>query len=94
MKIFKYKKHSKYTRSEVHKIITRVCRFNPIWLRTVSLCLPYVNTFILFVEKKEEGSYELYWCPLISCFTGMRMGEITQFYLENVLEIKGNNRKK
>jgi integrase len=41
----------------------------------------------------EEGRYELYWSPLISCFTGMRMGEITQLYLENITEIKGNNRK-
>jgi len=25
-----------------------------IFLRIIFLCLPYVNTFILFVEKKEE----------------------------------------
>ena len=42
----------------------------------------------------EEGRYELYWCPLITCFTGMRMGEITQLYFENIVEIKGSHRKK
>ena len=33
----------------------RDCRFNPLKLRIVDLCLPFVKTIILFVEKKEEG---------------------------------------
>ena len=45
-------------------------------------------------EKKEEGRYELYWSYLIRVFSGMRMGEITQFYLDNIKEVKGNQRNK
>ena len=36
-------------------ICTRDCRFNSIYLRTIDLCLPFVNTIMLLVEKKEEG---------------------------------------
>ena len=32
----------------------------------------------------EGGRYELFWVPLISVFSGMRMGEITPLYLDNI----------
>ena len=44
--------------------------------------------------KIEERRYELYWTPFIGIFTGMRLGEITQLYLENIREIKGSHRNK
>ena len=42
----------------------------------------------------EKGRYELYWCPLISVFSGLRLGEITSLYLDNIKEISGNHREK
>ena len=42
----------------------------------------------------EKGRIELYWIPLISVFSGMRMGEITPLYLDNIKEIRGNHREK
>ena len=42
----------------------------------------------------EKDSYSRYWVPLISCFSGMRVGEICSLYLDNIREIKGNHRKK
>lgn len=42
----------------------------------------------------EKGRYELYWCPLISCFSGLRMGEITSLFIDNIKEISGNHRDK
>jgi integrase len=32
----------------------------------------------------EKGRYELYWTPLIGVFTGLRLGEITSLYLDNI----------
>ena len=40
----------------------------------------------------EGGRYELFWVPLISVFSGMRMGEITPLYLDNIRSIQGNHR--
>ena len=34
------------------------------------------------------GRYELYWTPLISIFSGMRLGEICPLYLDNIKKIK------
>lgn len=42
----------------------------------------------------EKGRYELYWVPLIGVFTGLRLGEITSLYLDNIREIGGNHRNK
>jgi len=42
----------------------------------------------------EKGRYELYWTPLIGVFTGLRLGEITSLYLDNIKEISGNHREK
>ena len=36
----------------------------------------------------------MFWVPLISIFSGMRMGEITPLYLDNIKEIRGNHREK
>ena len=44
--------------------------------------------------KVEEGRWELYWCPLISTFSGMRLNEICSLYLDNIRQIKGNHRDK
>ena len=35
-----------------------------------------------------DGRYELYWTPLISIFSGMRLGEICPLYLDNIKKIK------
>jgi integrase len=42
----------------------------------------------------EKGRYELYFVPLISLFSGMRLGEITSLYFDNIREIGGNHRNK
>ena len=63
-------------------------RFSELELKKIFRKENYIH-----FTKIEEGRYELYWCPLISCFSGMRMGEITQLYFEDITEIKGNNRK-
>ena len=42
----------------------------------------------------EKGRYELYWTPLIGVFTGLRLGEITSLYNDNIREISGNHREK
>jgi integrase len=42
----------------------------------------------------EKGRYELYWVPLIGVFSGLRLGEITSLYLDNIKEISGNHREK
>ena len=34
---------------------TKECQFNSLRMRTLHIFLPVVNTFILFVEKEEEG---------------------------------------
>ena len=36
----------------------------------------------------------LYWTPLIGVFSGLRLGEITSLYLDNIREIGGNHRNK
>ena len=63
-------------------------RFSELELKKIFRKENYIH-----FTKIEEGRYELYWCPLISCFSGMRMGEITQLYFEDITEIKGSNRK-
>ena len=42
----------------------------------------------------EKRRYELYWTPLIGLFSGLRLGEITSLYLDNIREISGNHREK
>ena len=42
----------------------------------------------------EKGRYELYWTPLIGVFSGLRLGEITSLYLDNIKEISGHHRGK
>jgi len=42
----------------------------------------------------EKGRYELYWVPLIGVFSGLRLGEITSLYLDNIRKIGGNHRNK
>ena len=44
--------------------------------------------------KIEGRRYELYWTPLIGVFSGLRLGEITSLYIDNVREIKGSHREK
>jgi len=44
--------------------------------------------------KIEGRRYELYWTPLIGVFSGLRLGEITSLYLDNIKEISGNHREK
>ena len=48
----------------------------------------------IYFTKIEERRYELYWVPLISVFSGLRLGEITSLYLDNIKEISGNHREK
>ena len=48
----------------------------------------------LHLTKVEKDNYSKYWVPLISCFTGMRCGEICSLYLDNIKEITGNKRTK
>lgn len=42
----------------------------------------------------EKRRYELYWTPLIGLFSGLRLGEITSLYIDNVKEIRGSHRSK
>jgi len=51
------------------------------------------ENFIHFT-KIEKGRYELYFVPLIGLFSGLRLGEITSLYLDNIKEISGNHREK
>jgi integrase len=44
--------------------------------------------------KIEDRRYELWWTPLIGVFSGLRLGEITSLYIDNVREIKGSHREK
>ena len=48
----------------------------------------------LHLTQVEKDSYSKYWVPLISCFTGMRVGEICSLYLDNIKEITGNKGNK
>ena len=48
----------------------------------------------IYFTKIEERRYELYWTPLIGLFSGLRLGEITSLYLDNIKEISGNHREK
>ena len=50
------------------------------------------ETYIHFTNI-EKGKYELYWTPLIGVFSGLRLGEITSLYLDNIREIKGSHRE-
>ena len=51
------------------------------------------GNYIHFTEI-EKGRYELYWTPLIGVFSGLRLGEITSLYLDNIRKIGGNHRNK
>ena len=51
------------------------------------------QNYLHFTEV-QKGRIELFWVPLISIFSGMRMGEITPLYLDNIKEIRGNHREK
>ena len=51
------------------------------------------ENFIHFTNIK-KGRYELYFVPLIGLFSGLRLGEITSLYLDNIKEISGNHREK
>ena len=51
------------------------------------------GNYVHFTEI-EKGRYELYWTPLIGVFSGLRLGEITSLYLDNIREIGGNHRNK
>ena len=42
----------------------------------------------------EKGRWELYWSPLISLFSGLRLNEICSLYLDNIRQIEGNKRNK
>ena len=48
----------------------------------------------LYFTTVRDGRWENYWVPLISVFSGMRLGEICPLYLDNIKELKGNSRKK
>ncbi|WP_136513741.1 site-specific integrase [Geomonas edaphica] len=37
----------------------------------------------------KQTSPERYWIPLIGCFSGMRLNEICQLYVEDILEVEG-----
>ena len=64
-------------------------RFTEIELKKIFQKENYIH-----YTKIEEGRYELFWTPLIAVFSGLRLGEITQLYLDNIKEIKGNHRDK
>ena len=51
------------------------------------------DNFIYFTAV-EKGRWENYWVPLISVFSGLRLGEICPLYLDNIKEIKGSHRNK
>ena len=51
------------------------------------------NNYIYYTDV-EKGRFELYWVPLISLFSGMRLGEICPLYLDNIRQISGNHREK
>jgi len=51
------------------------------------------ENYIHFTNIK-KGRYDLYWTPLIGLFSGLRLGEITSLYLDNIKEISGNHREK
>ena len=49
------------------------------------------NYFFYTIEKRR---YELFWVPLISLFSGLRLGEITSLYCDNIRKIEGNHRER
>jgi integrase len=51
------------------------------------------HNYIEFTEV-EKHKYSNYWSPLISVFSGMRLGEITSLYLDNIIQVKCNGRGK
>ena len=64
-------------------------RFTELEIKQIFLKENYIH-----YTKVEEGRWELYWCPLISTFSGMRLNEICSLYLDNIRQIKGNHRDK
>ena len=51
------------------------------------------HNYIEFTEV-EKHKYSNYWSPLISVFSGMRLNEICSLYLDNIIQVKVNGRKK
>ena len=47
-----------------------------------------------YSTRIEERRYELYWVPLISLFSGMRLGEICPLYLDNIRKLEGHHRNR
>jgi integrase len=64
-------------------------RFSEIDLKKIFQKENYIE-----YTKIEDRRYELYWTPLIGAFSGLRLGEITSLYIDNVKEIKGSHRDK
>jgi hypothetical protein len=58
-------------------------RFSEIDLKKIFQKENYIE-----YTKIEDRRYELYWTPLIGAFSGLRLGEITSLYIDNVKEIK------
>ena len=48
------------------------------------------NYFFYTIEKRR---YELFWVPLISLFSGLRLGEITSLYCDNIRKMYEKNKK-
>ena len=64
-------------------------RFTDLELKTIFIKENYIH-----FTNIEKGRYDLYWTPLIGLFSGLRLGEITSLYLDNIREISGNHREK
>ena len=64
-------------------------RFSELELKKIFQKENYIH-----FTKIEDRRYELYWTPLIGAFSGLRLGEITSLYIDNVREIKGSHREK
>ena len=64
-------------------------RFSELELKKIFQKENYIH-----FTKIEDRRYELYWTPLIGVFSGLRLGEITSLYIDNVREIKGSHREK
>ena len=48
----------------------------------------------IYSTRIVERRYELYWVPLISLFSGMRLGEICPLYLDNIRKLEGHHRNR
>ncbi len=61
-------------------------RFSDFELRKIFTRSNYVP--MTKVEEGRKDGSALYWSPLVSLFSGMRLGEITPLYLDNIKKIK------